>query len=280
LDLPFEKMQAVGNDFVLVEAEYCPEADFSRLATEICERHYGVGADGLLALLEPSPGRFRMRMFNPDGTEDDCGNGMRCVARYIRTYRSAADELCIESLSGTHTIRILEHGPVSSRVRVGMGEPRFSPEAIPMRVDADRVIDYPLSVKRGERRITCLNTGSTHTVIFLDGPVDPDTFAAESPLIEHHPLFPDRTSVIWTSESGPNQLKIRIWERGAGETLGCGTGACAAAVAAQIRGLAAGPTAVTSPGGTLHIEWQSGGEIWMTGPASTVFTGVWRSRSR
>ncbi len=273
--LPFTKMQGVGNDFVVIDAREHPAREWSGLAEEICDRHFGIGADGLLVIDRSHVAAAAMRMFNPDGTPDFCGNGLRCVARYLvddnrrRTEDgSRHSPLTIATLAGVRTATV--SGEI---VTVDMGEPRFAPEDIPMRVSRERVVDYPLNVLGEKLRVTALSTGTTHTVIFVDELPDDDRFLSLGPAIEHHPLFPERTSIMWTKVDGPSSVKMRIWERGAGETWGCGSGACAAAVAAVIHGIDGGPISVHSKGGTLTVDWSEGSPIKMTGPAEFVFTG-------
>ncbi|MDQ2731565.1 MAG: diaminopimelate epimerase [Armatimonadota bacterium] len=278
--LPFEKMQGIGNDFVVLDGRSLAEAPWPALAVQMCDRHFGIGADGILILEDSSRADFRMRMFNPDGTEDDCGNGLRCVARFARCHFWDGSQMTLESLSGVHTVELLDHGPCVSLVRLTMGKPRLAPRDIPMDVAGDSVIDYPIRAGAIDRLFTCLYTGSTHSVVFLDGAVRDDVFLSESPVLEQHPLFPQRTSVLWAWPEGENRFRVRIWERGVGETLGCGTGACAVAVAARLRGLAAGPVVVASRGGDLEIGWEPGEEIQMTGPAATVYRGQWPLHSK
>ncbi|HET6387577.1 MAG TPA: diaminopimelate epimerase [Armatimonadota bacterium] len=278
LTFPFEKMQGVGNDFVVAEARHLPGVNLGSLAIRICDRHLGVGADGLLILAESDEADYRMRMFNPDGTEDDCGNGLRCVVRYVRRHFTPGDYLTFETLPGVRQTEVLEHNDRESRIRVNMGQPRLSPPEIPMLTNRPDAIRFPIDLHGEIRRFTCMSTGSTHAVTFLEEPAPDETFLSESPLIEHHPLFPERTSVIWAWIAAPGSLRIRIWERGVGETLGCGTGACAAAVAAQLEGRARGTISIVSRGGSLEIEWND--EIWMTGPAVSVFEGRWAEDDR
>ena len=273
--LPFEKMQGVGNDFVVLAERDVDALDLPKLARVMCDRHFGVGADGLLILCASHRAGYRMRMFNPDGSEDDCGNGLRCIVRYIRLHHSTDSRFVVETKCGVHEAEILEHEPERSIIRVMMGEPRFSPAEIPVCIDAPEVVSYLLPIGERERRFTCVNTGSAHAVTFVDALPEDESFLAESRRVETHPIFPERTSVIWAKAQDLHRLKIRIWERGAGETLGCGTGACAAAVAAILEGYGEGPITVESPGGALDIDWRRGEPIRMSGPAATVFSGEW-----
>ena len=271
----FTKMQGVGNDFVLVDAEKAgPNTDFSAMAIAACARHVGAGADGLL-VVERSP-TLSMRMFNPDGTEDMCGNGLRCAALWMhRAGWVQGTQFTIATREGPRLVELLDADNAQGLLRVNMGVPHLLAGDIPFRGTAGRVVDFPLTVDGREVRITSLHTGSAHTVIFGPAP-DEDTFQRVSPLIEHHALFPERTSVLWaTPGAGGASFAVRIWERGVGETLGCGTGACAVGVAAQLQGLAGTePVDIVSRGGTLRIAW-AGQDVMMTGPAQFVYEGEW-----
>lgn len=287
---PFTKMQAVGNDFVVVEeAAWPPGADWSAWAITLCDRKFGIGADGLIIVSPSEVADVRMRFFNPDGTEDMCGNGLRCVIQYGHVHRLLNRQSgFVETISG---LRRFE-GPIRARtiddISVMMGEPEFAPEKLPMRVSGEQVLDYPLSVGDRTIPVSVVNTGSTHAVVFVESLPDDAEFFALSPQIENHPLFPERTSVIWTSitgewttRHGPNTLSIRIWERGAGETLGCGTGACAAAVAAiatkRLLPLPNWIVTVRSRGGDLVVVWRGlrNDGMFLSGPAEIVYEGNW-----
>ncbi len=280
--IAFTKMQGVGNDFVVVdgrEGRYFRALDWTDAAIALCDRRFGVGADGLLVLDDSERATVQMRMFNPDGTPDICGNGLRCIARYAeRGGLVTHDALSIETLAGVRAARLhRDAAGQAASVTVGMGAPQFAPKAIPIALEAKEVFDFPLPLSDGAALpITALSTGSTHAVTFVEALPDDARFFAVSPQVEHHALFPERTSLMWVAVETPERLEMRIWERGAGETWGCGTGACAAAVAAVRHGRArAGvPVAVVSRGGTLHVRWQPGGDIEMTGPAEFVFEGV------
>ncbi|MBW3635536.1 MAG: diaminopimelate epimerase [Armatimonadetes bacterium] len=274
----FHKWQGIGNDFVildLISHPLPPDFDLPAAALALCERRRGVGADGLLSL-EPATGGadLQMRMWNPDGSEDTmCGNGLRCVAALAWVKQHVQNpRFAVQTRAGNRQIEVL--GPHS--IRAAMGEPLFEPSQapidLPQRGDA---IDIEIRVGEATLRATTLSTGSTHTVIFLKNPLSEADFQTLSPLLENHPLFPQRTSVIWAVAEGAERFKIRIWERGVGETLACGTGACAVAVAAQVSGRSEQNVAVESRGGVLKVEWTRGEEIFLTGPAHPVFEGVW-----
>jgi diaminopimelate epimerase len=277
--LRFTKMQGVGNDFVVVDGRERSAWNWPEVAIRLCDRRFGIGADGLLVLEPSESADFRMRMHNPDGSSDVCGNGLRCVARYaFERGVHAASQMRIETLAGIHEANLLlDASGLVSAVRVHMGQPLFAPGSIPMRVDLpDGVKDFPLALPGGESLlITALSTGSTHAVTFVEDMPDDARFLTVSPQVEQHPLFPERTSLMWCRVADTTELHLRIWERGAGETWGCGTGACAAAVAAIQKQIAPAdtPIRVISKGGTLEIRWQPGDVIAMTGPAENVFEG-------
>jgi diaminopimelate epimerase len=265
----FVKMQGVGNHFVVIDGREGPPRDWKALAPMLCAARFGIGADGLL-VVAPSGDRARMVMVNPDGSEDFCGNGLRCVARFVSRERDA--DLVIDTLAGPRQAVVRFDLDGRCTVAVDMGQPSFDPADVPARIP--QAIGYPLPVDGQDYEATTLSTGTAHTILFVDELPGDIEFFEVSPRIEHHPFFPERTSLMWTKVEGPNRLRLRIWERGAGETWGCGSGACAAAVAAIRQGLVASPVTVASKGGELRIEWSEGGRIRMTGPAEYVYRGV------
>lgn len=278
--IPFTKMQGVGNDFVVVEQKRVGPQNWPALALQMCSRHSGAGADGLLVIVRSSMADIRMRMFNPDGTEDMCGNGLRCVARYAAEhFLVLSDVMQVETIAGIRqaTIHRDATGAVDS-ISVEMGAPNFQPSAIPANLDSESIVNFLLELETGACiPVTVLSTGSAHAVTFVDVLPEDDTFNSISPLVESHPLFPERVSLMWCQITGENSIQMRIWERGAGETMGCGTGACAAAVAAiyEKRVLSDTPIEVTSPGGVLEISWNMGGGVIMRGPAETVYSACY-----
>ena len=273
-------MQGVGNDFVVLDAAALPpNADLTRLAVTLCDRHFGVGADGLLLVGQEAPGAaFFMRMFNPDGTEDMCGNGLRCAGLWAHReeWVTVDTPFDVTTKEGSRRMRLtsVSEDGTSGQLSAVMGKPKWGPSEIPFGDDRlEQVLDYPLSVAGETYPVTALNTGSTHTVIFSAVPPDEETFQRVSPLIETHPLFPARTSVLWATPDGPHRYQVRIWERGVGETLGCGTGASAVGAAALLQKQGSGIT-VVSRGGELIIQWSGrGNSLIMSGPAQIVFDG-------
>lgn len=270
MPLPFTKMQGAGNDFVVVRGD---DHDWSALAPTLCSRRTGVGADGVLAALPSDRADVRLRMFNPDGTEDECGNGLRCLALYARRRGLVAgDSFRVETLSGIKAVRV-QDGPAEALVTAGMGRAVLLPERVPVRVEGERALGFPLVVAGRMLELHALSTGTTHTVIFHMP--DDEEFREVSPRLETHPLFPERTTVMWAALEGAGLAHVRIWERGAGETLACGTGACAVAVAAYLSGRAGPRLRVRSRGGTLEVEVGAELELRMTGPAAEVYEGTW-----
>ncbi len=275
----FTKLQGAGNDFILVDAREL-DRDWSALARDICDRHFGVGADGLLLILPSKVAELRLRMFNPDGSEAEaCGNGLRCFAKYARESGLVdAAEFMVETTAGTRAVRIQgEKG-----VQVAMGTPIFEPPAIPMVVEhreeltVTPVLDYPIEVDNTELSISCISMGNPHAVCFLNEPVADFPLTEVGPRVEHHHMFPNRVNFEVANVISRNEIRARVWERGAGETLACGSGACAIAVVAKLKGLSNNPVDVMVPGGTLTIDWNGAGEVLLSGPAELVFHGIWQ----
>ena len=272
----FIKLQATGNDFILLDQRSgeMPEDALPTLTQSLCDRHFGVGGDGLLLVGNSASADFRMRMFNPDGTEDMCGNGLRCVVRYLMELGKTREaHWRIETLVGTRQVSgSLVDG--RARIAVNMGKPTFEPGLLPSLIDVNPIVDYPLKVEGETFLVTSLSTGTPHTCLFPSAPVDDKTFFHVSPRIEQHRCFPERTSVLWVCPESADHLALRIWERAVGETLACGTGACAALVAAHLKGLTGRRARVQSRGGTLEVSWQDDDTLVKTGPAEIVFTGT------
>ncbi|MCX7793571.1 MAG: diaminopimelate epimerase [Thermodesulfovibrionales bacterium] len=274
MKINFSKMHGLGNDFVLIDARALKAIDLREFAAFLLNRRFGIGADQLLILEDSVKADFRMRIFNPDGSEVEmCGNGIRCLASYIwKKGLSDKSPLEIETPAG-----IIRPERINDLVRVDMGMPRLIPEEIPVNI-AERkpLIDYPLKIKDRIFHITCVSMGNPHAVIPVN---DLDTLDLHTygPLIENHPLFPKRINVEFVRKDSPDTFRVRVWERGAGETLACGTGASAVAVAMRLKGLGGLKQNIILPGGELIIELLVEDEeikrVFMTGPAQEVFTG-------
>lgn len=281
----FVKMHGIGNDFVVIGALDdlpLPEEKLSEFARFVCDRHFGIGADGVIWILPSQVADFKMRIFNPDGSEAEmCGNGIRCAAKwfYDRDY-AKGKAVQVETLAGIKTVWVQEENGKAVAVTVDMGEPIFAPPLVPTSLgEGSEAIEVPLSVEGvGTYIVSAVSMGNPHCVVFVN---DVDNFPVETigPRIEHHPAFPKRTNVEFVQVLSRNEMKVRVWERGAGLTLACGTGACASLVIASRTGRTDRKAKVHLPGGTLTIEWRDDGRIYMTGPAVEVFRGefVWES---
>ncbi len=277
----FTKVQGAGNDFVLIEAKNSLR-DWSKTAIAICDRHFGVGADGLLLLLPSKKADFRMRMFNPDGSEAEaCGNGLRCLAKYI-LYKelTKAKEIKIETAAGTRQVRFRRSGKEVTVIQVSMGKPEFGAKDIPVAVekkllDIKPMLDYPVTIDSWQLKFDFVSMGNPHAVYFWQKPLSEFPLTKLGPKVEQHKLFPNRTNFEVARVINRRQIEVQVWERGAGETLACGTGACAVAVAAQSHGYVDRKVDVKLPGGTLDVEWDGVGEVFLGGPAEVVFAGEW-----
>ena len=277
--LPFLKMHGAGNDFVVLDAfanPLPPQIDFHSLAEKLCARHFGIGSDGLL-LLEPSTiADARMRMWNPDGTEDMCGNGLRCVSWLFhqRGYTTKST-FAIETLAGLHQATMRD----DQQMQVAMGNAMWKLHNVPMTLDestfGEEAVEYALPIRdKHIDHVTSLSTGTTHTVIFVDELPEEKYFEDISPAIENHPWFPERTSVLWAKVLSPDEIQVRIWERGVGETLACGTGACAVAAAAwRTKRSAEEEINIISKGGVLSVQQKDNGELLLAGDVELVFEG-------
>ncbi len=273
--LPFVKLHGTANDFVYVDARRGVPGDTADLARRLCDRHRGIGADGLILLHDTAvPGAdVRMEIVNADGsTAEMCGNGIRGFAKFVLDRQLAtAEPLRVETGAGVLTIDVERQGGRVVRVAVDMGRPEWDGRRIP--VDADgEIVERPLEVAGREYRVTCVSMGNPHCVVFLDDVAGLD-LPALGPRFEHHPFFPKRVNTEFIRVVDRTHLEMRVWERGAAETLACGTGACAAAVAAARTGRTERAVRVSLPGGDLAIEWLANDHVRMTGDAVEVFEG-------
>ncbi|HHN64986.1 MAG TPA: diaminopimelate epimerase [Nitrospirae bacterium] len=274
MKIDFLKMHGLGNDFILIDTLRHPSinelslSELSALSQRLCRRRFGVGADQLLLLCPSEVASFRMRIFNADGSEVQmCGNGIRCLARYIwDSGLSDSSPLEIETMAG-----IIRPERAGELVRVNMGVPLFNPEDIP--VKSDRPDDIEIRIDSKVFRLNCVSMGNPHAVIIADD-LEGIELSRFGPLIENHPLFPERTNVEFVQVLNPQEIRMRVWERGVGETLACGTGASASAVVCIKQGMADQRVTVHLLGGDLVIEWDGDGPVYMTGPAVAVFEGT------
>lgn len=276
--MKFVKMHGIGNDYVFVDCfEQALPAAPHDLAVQIADRHFGVGGDGLILILPSSVADARMRIFNADGSEAEmCGNGVRCVAKYIYERGIARrNPLRIETGRGVLTLELDVVDGRVSRVKVNMGEPILEASQIPTLLPGSPVVNVPLRMDDGkELSVTCVSMGNPHCVIYVDR-LEDETVARVGPAVERHSAFPQRVNVEFVRVVAPDRVQVRVWERGSGETLACGTGACAVCVAGVLTGRSQRRLQVQLPGGELEIEWSEAGPVFMTGPATTVFTGEW-----
>lgn len=279
--LRFTKMHALGNDFVALNGfEGLPvsEAEYPALAVAMCERRFGVGADGLFVAAPSVSEDARMLFYNPDGSPDRCGNGLRCFGRFLHDEGvTRKTDLTVETFGGPVSVRVHRQGDRVGDVRVNLGPPDLRPQDIPL--DAPGRCDgFGIALDIGGRTFMAdvVSTGTPHAVLVVDALPDEETFQTVSPAIETHPIFPEKTSVMWTRFVGRDRAEMRIWERVTGETLGCGTGAAAVAVVAHRRGLADGPVRVRSKGGDVLAAWDGGDVVTLSGPATVVYTAQWR----
>ena len=273
--MEFTKLQATGNDFILIDARRL-EQDWAELARVTCNRHYGVGADGLLLVLKSEMADFRMRMFNPDGSEaESCGNGLRCFARYVIEHGLAdKHELTIETIAGISRVESC----ANDRLQVSMGIPKFRPEDIPIsveEVDIIPILDYLINIEGREFPLSFVSIGNPHAVCFIEESVADFPLSELGPIMEHHPIFPQRINFEVANVLSRSEIKSRVWERGAGETLACGSGACAIAIAAKLHDYVDSPVDIVLPGGMLSVEWDGSEEVCLRGDAELVFKGEW-----
>ncbi|HAA89259.1 MAG: Diaminopimelate epimerase [Thermoanaerobacterales bacterium 50_218] len=274
--MEFFKWQGLGNDFVILEDCQFAEEKLPGLARALCDRHFGIGADGMVLLFPGRRASLVMRIFNPDGSEAEmCGNALRCVAKYAFEKGLVGDPVVeVETKAGIKKARIILDGPEKGLVQVDMGEPVLERERIPvMGPPGTRVIEEELEVAGEKLEITAVSMGNPHCLLFV-----PDVQEAPvgqiGPLLEKHQLFPQRTNVEFVEVRSPQEIVVRVWERGVGETLACGTGACASAVGSFLCGKTGRSVRVRLPGGQLLIEWLPDNHVYMTGPAEEVFQGV------
>ena len=290
-------MHGAGNDYVVMDARNQTQ-DWPEVAKKISDRHFGIGSDGIILVAPSDVADVRMRMFNPDGSEAEmCGNGIRCFTKYVveRRIVSKSGPLRIETGAGILEVTpIVTNGKVT-RARVSMGEPRFRAEEVPVAIPTGQksfhldpkqldirtvptetlVAGYPITVDGRTFKVTCASMGNPHAVAFIDEPVDSFPLETIGPKVERHPIFPRRVNFHVVNVQGRDKLKARTWERGAGITLACGTGACAIQAVARLLGLTDDTVQLAMPGGILTIAWPGHGPVIMEGPVEEVFEGEW-----
>lgn len=278
--MEFTKMQGLGNDYVYVNCFKEKIENPSEMAVKVSDRHFGIGSDGLILIKPSEVADFEMEMYNADGSRGEmCGNGIRCVAKYVYDYGlTDKTSISVETLGGIKYLDLtVEHGKVTL-VKVDMGTPILKPELIPIVAKGETVIDEPIRVGGKEYHMTGVSMGNPHDVVFMD---DIKNLEIEKigPLFENHERFPNRINTEFVNVIDRHTAQMRVWERGSGETLACGTGACAVAVACILNGLTENTVTVKLLGGDLRIEWdREKNTVYMTGPAEVSFDGVWKEK--
>jgi diaminopimelate epimerase len=275
----FTKLQGAGNDFILVKADKA-QRDWSKLAIAMCHRHFGIGADGLLVMLPSNSADFQLRVFNPDGSEAEaCGNGLRCLVKYALDKGladSKSQEISVETMVGIRKARLHTKGKATI-IQVAMGEPKFKAEEIPLAIETGKkpILDYPVKVEDRELPLSFVAIGNPHAVYFGQQPVADFPLSQLGPKVEKHKIFPNRVNFEVARVVSREQIEARVWERGVGETLACGSGACAIAVLARLHDYINSKVDIKLPGGILSVEWAGVGEVFLSGPAEIVFGGEW-----
>lgn len=276
--MKFTKMQGLGNDYVYVNCFREKIADPSRLAVKISDRHFGVGSDGLILINPSDKADFEMEMYNADGSRGEmCGNGIRCVAKYVYDYGlTDQTSISVETLGGIKYLDLTVKDGKAVLVKVDMGKPELSPEKIPVVSAGEKVVDEPIDVDGQNYRMTCVSMGNPHAVVYVDCDVRDLPLEEIGPKFENHERFPNRVNTEFVRVLDRRTVEMRVWERGSGETLACGTGACAVAVSCVLNGLTEDEVTVKLLGGDLQIKWDREKDtVFMTGPAEVVFDGEW-----
>ena len=273
--MEFTKMQGCGNDYVYVNGFENKIDNPNKLSEIVSDRHFGIGSDGLIVINPSEKADFKMSMYNADGSEGKmCGNGIRCVAKYVYDNKMTdKTTIAVETLSGIKTLELNVKNDKVETVKVNMGTPILLPKDVPVVSDKDKVVDEPIVIDDKEYRITCVSMGNPHAITFIENTDDLE-IETIGPKFENNPIFPDRVNTEFIQVLDRNTVKMRVWERGSGETFACGTGACATVVACVLNGLTDEKVTVKLLGGDLFIEYnREENTVYMTGPAKVSFTG-------
>ncbi|MCI5945045.1 MAG: diaminopimelate epimerase [Eubacterium sp.] len=273
--MKFTKMHGLGNDYVYVNCLEETVENPSELARFVSDRHFGIGSDGLILIRPSEKADFQMDMYNADGSQAEmCGNGIRCVGKYVYDYGlTDKTEITIDTLAGIKNLKLtVENGKVSL-IRVNMGSPILSSRQIPVLWEGETAVNIPVEIRGRQYHMTCVSMGNPHAVVFMDNVKELD-IERIGPFFEMHPIFPKRTNTEFVEVLDRNTVNMRVWERGSGETLACGTGTCATVVACVLNNKTENDVTVHLLGGDLHIFWdREANQIYMTGPAEVVFDG-------
>lgn len=279
--MKFAKMHGLGNDYVYVNAFEEQVSDPPALAVAVSDRHFGIGSDGLVLIAPSTVADFRMEMYNADGSRAEmCGNASRCVGKYVYEHgMTRRTQITLETDAGIKSLRLTLEGDKVSRVQVDMGEPVTECDRVPCLLGSGVVTQCSIRALDRTFAITPVSMGNPHGVIFLSEPVETFDVRRYGPVLEQHPAFPEKVNIEFVNVLSPGRLRMRVWERGSGVTLACGTGACATLVAASLCGLAQRRATVVLDGGELDIEWnEASGHVYMTGPAAHVFDGEYDAK--
>ena len=282
--MKFTKMQGAGNDYIYVDARGL-DNDWPELSRKMSDRHFGIGGDGLILIQDSGVADLKMSMFNADGSVGEmCGNGIRCFAKYAierGIVDTSTKSMDVETLAGVRNIVPQYQDGKVITAKVAMGRPVLNPGDVPVNLDASPditegpVVNYPFEMDGEDLPLTFVSMGNPHAITFMQQPVADFALHTIGPKVERHPMFPRRVNFEVVNLNGEGKLTARVWERGSGETMACGTGACAIAVAARLQGFSQGSLDITLPGGTLAIDWDGEGEVYLEGPAEEVFSGEW-----
>ena len=274
--MKFTKMHGAGNDYIYIDGTKEHMTDAGKWAKRLSDRHFGIGSDGVVLILPSDTCDFRMKMYNSDGSEAEmCGNASRCIGKYVYDKKLTNKKtITLETKAGVKTLELIVKNDEVSAVKVDMGEPCFESHRIPVTIEKNIVKDYPIEIEGNTYSVTALSMGNPHAVIFIDEDLANYPVHKIGPLLEKHPIFPQKANIEFARVITPDQIQMRVWERGAGETLACGTGACATLVAAALAGRSNNIATLQLLGGTLQIQWnKENNHVYMTGPAVTVYEG-------
>jgi diaminopimelate epimerase len=277
--MKFTKMQGTGNDFLMVETRD-DNRDWESIAAKMCDRHFGVGADGVMLVMPSERADLRMRLFNNDGSEAEVsGNGVRCLVKYAverGIARPKDGKVRIQVAHDVLEADVITEGESVSSVRLSMGRPYFEPKEIPLAAEIEPpVLDFVIDVNGQRLSVNCVSMGNPHAVLFVPEPAREYPLERIGPLVEHHPAFPARVNFGVAHVEARDRMEVRVWERGCGETLACGSGSCAAVVMARLHDMAGERVTILQPGGELIVEWDGKGDVYLSGPAEMVFEGEW-----
>ena len=279
MSIKFTKMQAFGNDYVYIYTVGQELGDLNALAREVSNRHFGIGSDGMILICPSQICDFRMRVFNPDGTEGEmCGNALRSVSKYVYDYKlTDKTELTIETLGGIQHVKLEVENGIATNILADIGYPKYNKESVPVNIDKDELFCEDVEILDRTFKMSSLSWGNPHTVMFLEEDLYSFDVEKYGKAIENHlSLFPNRTNVTFAVIDSPDYIRIREWERGTGETIGCGTGCCTAVAVAYRLGLCANEVSVEQIGGVLKVYVANDGKISMKGPSNVMFDGVYK----